>query len=184
MSSTSQKPLIGISSCLAGNSVRYDGKHKLNSLIFDTLSEHAALLPICPEAMAGLGIPRPPVHIIQTGTYIQAIGKEYPDLNVTQALVQMGKIITRTYPNLCGFIAQSRSPSCGFGSTPIYNEKRILNRTGNGLFIEVLHQQWPDMPILDHRNPSRSVLLAFFKQVTCYQNRRRTIQTTPTIPNE
>lgn len=166
------KPLIGISSCLLGNQVRYDGKHKYNPLIHNTLSPYATLLPICPEAMAGLGIPRPPVNLVYSANGIQAIDRENHNRIVTKQLLQMGKVITHTYTELSGFIVQSRSPSCGFQTTPIYDatQNTILEQNGSGLFIDTLHQKWPDLPILNSQELTPSTITTFLKKVSCYQS--------------
>ncbi|MCG8535967.1 MAG: DUF523 domain-containing protein, partial [Pseudomonadales bacterium] len=75
-----------------GNSVRYDGKHKFNQTVADFIEPHVQLLPICPESMAGLGIPRPPVNLIQTPHGIQAQGRDDRSIIVTDKLIQMANV--------------------------------------------------------------------------------------------
>ena len=143
-------PLVGISSCLMGNSVRYDGKHKFNQTVADFIEPHVQLLPICPESMAGLGIPRPPVNLIQTPHGIQAQGRDDRSIIVTDKLIQMANVIANSYPTLSGFICQSRSPSCGFGTTPILDEQHEnVVATGDGLFINTLKTRMPSLIIIN-----------------------------------
>lgn len=78
--------VIGVSACLVGETVRYDGGHKFHALIADHLTLHARLAPFCPELKAGLGVPRPPVRLIASSTDTRALGVEEPDLDVTDAL--------------------------------------------------------------------------------------------------
>ena len=150
--SPQHKPLVGVSSCLMGMAVRYDGQHKFQSPLLEQIAPHVQLLPLCPESMAGMGIPRPPVNLIEDGNVIRAVGRDDPERDVTARLRTMGRIVSRTYPELCGYIVQSRSPSCGFQTTPIFNaDQSEVLRTANGLFVTQLLQAFPDLPILDDR---------------------------------
>lgn len=143
------KPLVGISSCLMGNKVRYDGKDKLNSVIQKQIAPFVSLLPICPEAAVGLGIPRPPVQLIQTANRIEAIGRDDNSINVTNRLEHFGDVITRVHTRLCGYILQSRSPSCGFGTTPIFDEEKKQIGLGNGLVAQRLKDNMPHLVIVN-----------------------------------
>jgi len=168
-------PLVGISSCLTGLKVRYDGQHKLQVGLQATLAPHVRLLPLCPESMAGMGIPRPPVNLIQVGDEVRAVGRDDPHRDVTARLRSMGEIVARSYPELRGYILQSRSPSCGFGTTPLYDagQNEILGTT-NGLFVAALLAAFPGLPILqDYQlgdgQPSEGLLDRFLQQVRAYQ---------------
>ncbi len=149
------KPLVLVSSCLLGNKVRYDGRHKYNPYL-EPLRDHLNLVPICPEAMIGLGIPRPPIKLqVQSVTSnsmsapaIRAVGRDDQSLDVTQALVNAGTCLAKVYHDqLCGIICQSRSPSCGNGSVPIEGE--ALDQPGDGLFISSLKTRLPWLPIIE-----------------------------------
>lgn len=146
-----QRPLVGVSGCLAGLKVRYDGRDKRHNYLLDTLSQQLSLQPVCPEAAIGLGIPRPPIQLIQTDQQqVIAQGKDDSRLQPGAALREFGKMLGRVHANSwCGFICQSRSPSCGFGSTPIYQQDGAIANLGNGLFIDSLHQSLPWLPILE-----------------------------------
>lgn len=141
------KPLVGISSCLTGHRLRYDGKDKFNQLIHDLIAPHVTLLPICPEAAVGLGIPRPPIRLIETTQGIEAVGRNNPDINVTEALVNFGETLGKAHSNLCGYIFQSRSPSCGFHTTPIYDQQGVQVKLGSGLTAQSLQTKRPDLII-------------------------------------
>ena len=144
------RPLVGISSCLMGMAVRYDGQHRHQPAIEQWIASHVRLLPLCPESMAGMGIPRAPVNVIEDQDGVRVLGRDDPERDVTARLRTMGRIITRTYPNLCGYILQSRSPSCGAGSTPIYNaDQSAVLRQGNGLLAEALLSAFPSLPVLE-----------------------------------
>lgn len=144
-----EKPLILISSCLLGNKVRYDGQTKFNAPLHTYILPHVQALPVCPEAMAGLGIPRPPVQLIETNAGTQALGRDDRNLNVTARLCHMAHIQHRAHPLLAGAILQSRSPSCGITSTPYFTLHGEPTRTGPGLFARTLREQRPWLPMLE-----------------------------------
>jgi len=131
------------------------------------LAPYATLLPICPESMAGMGIPRKPVNLIEVNGQIKAVGRDDPERDVTERLNSMGRIVTNTYPHLCGYILQSRSPSCGFHTTPIYNEYQsaVLHTSGHGLFVKALLQAFPDLPVLDDTQLTPTAIQQFLNKV-------------------
>lgn len=159
-------PLVGISACLCGQPVRYDGRDKFNVLIAEQITPHCRLLPICPEAVAGLGIPRPPIQLVQTGDSIRARGRDLPHTDVTDRLETIAGIISRVYPGLCGFILQSRSPSCGLGTTPVFAASgQIIDPTGSGIFAARLRQAFPDLPMLNDSDLTNDAIQRFLHQI-------------------
>lgn len=145
------KPLIGISACLSGEAVRYDSGHKRQPLLLSLLSPRADLLPFCPEVAAGLGVPRPPVQLIETTSAgIRAVGVEDGSLDVTTALEGSAReFLGGGLDGLSGFILKSRSPSCGLGSTPIHDQQDRSLRLGNGVFAGKLRQAAPWLPLVE-----------------------------------
>ena len=143
------KPRVGLSACLAGDNVRYDGGNKYQPLIEQHLQAHLDLQPFCPEVAAQLGVPRPPVQLIKIENLTFALGVEDRKLDVTPALRNSAQSYLQQQPALSGFILKSRSPSCGFGSTPIHDGTGNPIATGNGLFAEQLAQYFPGIPIIE-----------------------------------
>lgn len=170
------RPLIGISACLNGQRVRYDGKDKFNTLVAEHLAPYCRLLPFCPEAVAGLGIPRPPVNLVQTATGVRAIGRDAPHTDVTPRLHTIANAFCNAHPGISGFILQSRSPSCGLATTPIYDmrQQQVLDATGSGLFAARLRARFPDLPILNDCDLSAERIHAFLRQVAAYQSHQQT----------
>lgn len=149
-----------------GMAVRYDGQHKFQTQLLELIAPHVQLLPLCPESMAGMGIPRPPVNLIQDGEVVRAVGRDDPERDVTARLRTMGRIVGRTYPELCGYILQSRSPSCGVQTTPIFNsDQSEVLRTDDGLFVRELLKRFPDLPILDDRQLDSNSIERFLRAV-------------------
>lgn len=150
-----RKPTIGISACLLGEKVRYDGKDKrsasLMTRVLPAIEPHA----MCPEVAIGLGVPRPRIHLINKTYKIRAVGIDDPEMDVTERLsefarkyVTMSSAINVKIP-ICGFIFKSKSPSCGVGSTLIYTEEGVKNNIGNGVFADVIRNQLPWLPLIE-----------------------------------
>lgn len=152
------RPLILVSSCLLGNKVRYDGQARRQETLLTKVLPHITPLAVCPEAMAGLGIPRPPVQLIECHGSLQAIGRDDPTLNVTARLQQMAHIQHRAHPQLAGAVLQSRSPSCGITSTPHFNAAGEQTHTGPGLFTHTLREQRPWLPLLEDTDIENTAL--------------------------
>ncbi|MCB1667585.1 MAG: DUF523 domain-containing protein [Porticoccaceae bacterium] len=144
-----QQPKVGISACLLGEHVRYDGHHKFHPLINELLTPRLNLLPFCPEAAAGLGIPRPPVRLIETHGEISALGVENPQLDVTRQLIRISEHFAAQPNNLVAYIVKSRSPSCGAGSTPLFDAQTELQDHTDGLFVQALKKTHPDLLIVE-----------------------------------
>lgn len=137
---------IAVSACLTGAPVRYDGGHKYLDATGRWLQPEAELLPLCPEAEAGLGTPRPPVQLVQgpRGDY-RARGRDDRTLDVTAALRRTAEASAahlRTRP-ISGYLWKSRSPSCGLGSTPLFDENGNEIGLGSGLHASHLHRTLP-----------------------------------------
>lgn len=154
---------IGVSACLLGERVRYDGGHKRSELLLRSLASHYQMVPVCPEAGAGLGVPRPPVHLVRSGGVVRAVGVADERHDVTAALIEYGERRAAELADLCGFVFKSRSPSCGWGTTPIRNGEGGLDN-GNGLFAQMLVQAWPRLPVIDEEALGQSVLRQRFLQ--------------------
>lgn len=145
----SLQPRILASACLLGDRVRYDGQDKSFPGIAEFFAQHAEVSRICPEIGAGFSVPRPPVALQQTDTGIRALGVEDKSLDVTAALAEYSqKFIRQQDKPFHAAILKSRSPSCGFGTTPVYGHGSEP-RQGNGIFAQALHRQWPCCIISD-----------------------------------
>lgn len=144
------QPKVGISACLAGQQVRYDGDHKYHDIIMRELGPWLDLQVFCPEVSASLGTPRPPVHLVNSSdAQLRAIGVEDPRLDVTDALNQsVHQFVAQRARDLCAYIVKSRSPSCGSGSTPIGNETGP-DETGDGLLVKALKAACPALLIIE-----------------------------------
>ncbi|MBT8119211.1 MAG: DUF523 domain-containing protein [Gammaproteobacteria bacterium] len=162
-----QKPLVGVSQCLLGGAVRYDGQAKPNRIILERLSQLFDFFPVCPEVEAGLSVPRPPVQLTGSISNPKITGRDDPDLDVTDLMRQYCKYKPGELVNLAGFIFKSRSPSCGLNSTPVFIDEKCVTETSRGVFAKRLCESYPELPVMedtDLENPKR--LDEFIQSVT------------------
>ncbi len=138
---------VGISSCLLGQEVRFDGGHKHNSYVTGTLSKYFDFVPVCPEAAVGLGIPREPIRLVQRGDEIRTQGVRSKELDPTDDLATFAHRTVRQLDDISGYILKNNSPSCGMERVKVYSEKGIPQRTGVGIYAGVLLQSLPLLPV-------------------------------------
>lgn len=138
---------VGISACLTGREVRHDGGHKNSRYCMDVLAEHFDFKPYCPEMGAGLGVPRPAMHLMDDGQGIRLVNVR-GEGDHTDA---MNGWIDGNVPamgDLRGFILMAKSPSCGMERVRVYNSAgEVMHRDGSGLFAAALCQAWPLLPV-------------------------------------
>lgn len=164
--SATQRPLVAISACLTGAAVRYDGTDKYQPGLDGWLRDHIELLPICPELDAGLGVPRPPVQLVETPTGLRALGRDDRVLDVTDALRRSARARCDALQSLplCGYLWKSRSPSCGLHSTPLFDASGVERGTGSGLQAEAVAAALPwlamaEEGVLQQQTAARRFLL-------------------------
>jgi len=138
---------IGVSSCLLGQEVRYDGGHKHSGYITQTLARHFEFVPFCPEVAIGLGIPRPPIRLVQTPSGVRARGVDQPDRDVTDALIAYGARIAGEIGGFSGYLFKKGSPSCGMERVKIYTEQGMPATSGAGLYADAIMAAHPLLPV-------------------------------------
>lgn len=141
---------VGVSQCLIGDRVRYDGDHQRNDYITDTLSLFFNLKPFCPEVSIGLGVPRAPIRIIEDDGCYFAKGVHDINLDVTSELAAL-VIENKTFlEELNGFILMERSPSCGVENVKRHDTQGVfIDRGAQGIFAEKLIREIPFLPIIE-----------------------------------
>lgn len=141
---------IGISSCLLGEKVRYDGGHKKNQYIIEQLSPLFELVPYCPEVAVGMGVPRPAVQLVDCNGEIHALGIENPDTDMSKPLREYGKKMAGS-ACVSGYIFKRNSPSCGINKVKVLVGNDQFELRGQGLFAAEIMQQLPDLPVIDEQ---------------------------------
>ncbi len=143
------KPVLGVSECLLGKEVRYNGGHKLSRYLTKVLSEYFEFRPICPEVQIGMSVPRPPVRLAQLDDRIKVIATDKPDIDYADKLTRLAQDVAPSMQDLSGFIFMQKSPSCGVNSTKVYGAKGQPLYMANGAFSNELMAQLPLMPVTE-----------------------------------
>ncbi len=155
---------VGISSCLLGDRVRYDGGHKRHSYVTDTLGKYFAFQAFCPEVEIGLGIPRKPIRLSRAADgEIRCAQVADPSVDHTDALRDC--LIERKdwASRLCGYILKKDSPSCGMERVRVW-QGEMPQRDGSGIFAAALMSELPWLPLEEEGRLGDPVLRENFIQ--------------------
>lgn len=144
------KPAVGISSCLLGENVRYDGQHKLDHFLRDTLGPFVRWVPVCPEVEMGLPVPRESMRLVGTPDAPRLMtrksGVDHTEGMLRWAGKRVGELAGE---DLCGFVFKSRSPSSGMKSVKVYRPDGVPAGTSAGLFAGAFMDRFPLLPVED-----------------------------------
>jgi uncharacterized protein YbgA (DUF1722 family)/uncharacterized protein YbbK (DUF523 family) len=145
-----EKIKLGISSCLLGNKVRYDGGHRLDPFITETLGRYVDFVPVCPEVECGLGVPREAMHLEGDARNPRLV-TIHTKVDLTDKMVQWARqrTIALEKEGLCGFIFKSGSPSSGMERVKVYGGKGSPAKIGVGLFAREFMNHFPLIPVED-----------------------------------
>lgn len=139
---------VGISRCLLGEEVRYNGGHKLSRFCRDQLSKWFRYVDTCPEVEIGLPVPRKPMRLVATDRGTRVLQIDDPTQDYTDRLVALAEQKTDTLGELCGFIFMQKSPSCGAFRMKIYHPKGHIDSTeGRGAFADHVIKRYPNLPV-------------------------------------
>lgn len=137
---------IGISSCLLGERVRYDGGHKLDRQITGVLGEHFEFVPYCPEIAIGLGVPRATIRLQSTADGTRAVQKGEVSRDITDELSSYARVVAAEAGSLSGYIFKSRSPSCGMERVKVYDSNNMPFGAAPGIYAGTLKLALPLLP--------------------------------------
>ena len=164
-----EKVQVGVSSCLLGEEVRFDGGHKRDAYLTGTLASYFDFVPFCPEAAVGLGIPRQPIRLVRRGVSVRAVGVKTPELDPTDQLAAYAEATTGQLSHISGYIFKKASPSCGMERVKVYNEKGMPEQNGVGIYAGVLMQRLPLLPVEEEGRLGDAVLREnFIERVFVY----------------
>lgn len=174
---------VGVSQCLLGERVRYDGGHKHNHFLTDQLGKYVTFLPVCPEVAIGLGVPRKPIRLVVDEDGRERIrGIENPHLDVTDALAQEAERVVQTMPHICGYIFMQNSPSCGvFGLKRYGSNGHPVDARGRGAFAKRLIELMPLLPVEESgRLCDAGLRENFVTRIFAYHDWRQNMEADPT----
>jgi len=142
---------LGVSACLLGQPVRYDGGHKHDRWITGVLGKHVGFVPVCPEVEAGFGVPRESMRLVgDPGAPRLIANRSGQDFTQRMADWARRRVEELSTENLCGFIFKSGSPSSGMERVKIYPEKGgMAVRGGSGLFAKAFMERFALLPVED-----------------------------------
>lgn len=175
------KALVGVSRCLLGDRVRYDGGHKYDQWVNQVLAEHFEYHPVCPEMAIGLGVPRKPIHLVITDAQTRVCGVEEPDLDVTDALASEAERTLNAAPKLSGFIFMQNSPSCGVHGVKRYiHQGTLLDTNGQGAFAARLIKSNPLLPVEEAKQLAEpAVRNNFITRIQAYHDWQYSLEKNP-----
>ena len=143
------KFVIGVSSCLIGHRVRYDGDDKRNSIVEEEICQLFSCVPLCPEYAIGLGVPRNPVHLVGGGKSLKVLSMANDSPDISLPLQKYADFVCDSLPQINGYIFKARSPSCGLIDTPVFNELGAETSVGPGIYATRIIQKINNLPVID-----------------------------------
>jgi uncharacterized protein YbgA (DUF1722 family)/uncharacterized protein YbbK (DUF523 family) len=150
---------VGISACLLGDEVRYDGGHKRDTFLTETLGPHVEWVKVCPEVESGMGTPRESIRLVDERGTIRLRGvKTETDHTASIATFSAARVAALGDEDLCGYILKKDSPSCGMTRVKVYGGSGPPSRSGIGLFAQALLARFPHLPVEEEGRLSDSRL--------------------------
>jgi len=140
---------LGVSSCLLGEEVRFDGGHKRNVFLMTILGRHVEWTPVCPELEIGLGVPRESIRLVGTTEAPRLLGvKSGRDHTEAMGRWAQDRLAALAQMDLHGYVLKKDSPSCGLFRVRVYNaETGVPSRTGQGIYARALTDRLPILPV-------------------------------------
>jgi uncharacterized protein YbgA (DUF1722 family)/uncharacterized protein YbbK (DUF523 family) len=176
---------IGVSTCLLGEKVRFDGGHKHNRYITQTLGQFFEFVPVCPESECGLGIPREAMRLVGEVNKPRLVTNKTRIDHTDQMLSwAVDRLDALERENLCGFIFKKDSPSSGLYRVKVYNDKGQPVKTGRGLFAAAFTDRFPRIPVEEEGRLHDPVLREnFIEQVFALKRWREVLEKKKTMGN-
>ena len=139
---------IGVSSCLLGQNVRFDGGHKRDTFLVQTFGRFVEWVPVCPEVELGLGTPRDTIRLERRAGEVRFVmPKQDKDLSDAMRAYAERRVRALEREELSGYVLKKDSPSCGMERVKVYDENGVPAKTGRGLFAEALLARFPRLPV-------------------------------------
>ena len=176
---------MGVSACLLGQQVRYDGGHKHDRYITDTLGEYLEFVPVCPEVEAGFPIPRETFRLVGDPENPRLVTSR-SNVDHTEHMVAWAQERVRELEkeNLCGFIFKSDSPNSGLSRVKVYNAKGMAEKRGVGLFARAFTQHFPLLPVEEEGRLNDAKLReTFIEQIFTLKRWRETMASGRSMKN-
>jgi uncharacterized protein YbgA (DUF1722 family)/uncharacterized protein YbbK (DUF523 family) len=150
---------VGVSACLLGEQVRFDGGHKRDPFLTETLGRYVEWVPVCPEVEAGLGTPREAMRLVDGPAGLRLVTVKGL-VDQTERLQRFSRRRLRELEDLdlCGYVFKKDSPSCGVERVRLYHPHGMPARNGTGLFARAFMEHFPLIPVEEEGRLSDPVL--------------------------
>jgi uncharacterized protein YbbK (DUF523 family) len=171
MSRNSARIRVGVSSCLLGNPVRYDGGHRRSRVLLEAFPPEIEWVPVCPEVEAGLGVPRPTLRRVRSGGQLR-LREHGSQRDRTDALRSLAglRLPELALLEICGFVFKAGSPSCGLVGLPLEGEQ--AGAQARGIFADLLTRAMPELPVeQEDRLEDREIRERFLREIDAYRSR-------------
>lgn len=170
-----RRPRLGISACLTGQSVRYNGGHKSSDLCRSQLEAHFEWVPVCPEVAIGLSVPRDPIRLVGDPARPGVVGTRTPGPDLADSLRSYGEEMAERLDDICGYIFMQKSPSCGLERVKVYQDDgHPAHQGGRGAYAAAFCAQRPDLPVEEEGRLHDPVLREnFISRVYAYADWQR-----------
>ncbi len=143
-----ERPIrIGVSSCLLGCKVRFDGGHKRDDFLVDTFGQWVQWVPVCPEVEVGMGTPRESIRLVAGGDGVRLLApKSGSDWTEAMTSFAAARVAGLADEELCGYVLKKDSPTCGMERVKVYGAG-MPTRSGRGVFAAALLARFPHLPV-------------------------------------
>jgi len=168
---------IGISACLLGENVRWNGGHTRDRYLTDTLGRYVEYVPVCPEVECGLGVPRETLRLVGDPDNPRLVTSK-TEIDHTDRMNRwaMKKVKDLEHEDLCGFIFKRKSPSSGLFNIPVRTSKGMPQKKGQGLFARAFTKHFPLIPVEeDGRLNDPKLRETFIEQIFTLKRWRQTL---------
>ena len=165
---------VGLSACLAGDEVRFNGGHAHQRYLTETLGQFFEYVTVCPEIEVGMTVPRPTVRLVNADGKIRVVDPKN-DIDWTAAMEDhaVGRVGIVTDQELSGFILKSKSPTCGVERVKVYNASGMPSHDGRGVFTAELMRRYPRLPVEEEGRLNDPMLREnFIERVFAYKRLR------------
>ena len=173
---------VGISSCVIGEKVRFDGGHKNSKFVSQVLAPYFNYIPVCPEVGSGMSIPRPSIRLVSDQERIALVDTKDHSIDYTDTMISFSEKTVHRLKNttLCGYIVCANSPSCGMERVKVYS-KNNAEKTGVGLYTKELMKQMPWLPVEEDGRLNDPILKEnFITRVFCLHDLYQSMDNDPT----
>ncbi|MFT5286077.1 MAG: hypothetical protein ACI8TQ_002245 [Planctomycetota bacterium] len=169
---------MGVSTCLLGEEVRFDGGHSRDRYVTDTLGRWFEYVSVCPEVEIDMGIPRPTIRLVDENDgegmrlVAPSTGEDFTDRMAKYAKAKVGELMKQ---DLDGYILKKSSPSCGLERIRVYRNKVPVRRNERGMFAAELTERWPALPVEEEGRLNDPLLRENFIERVFARNRWRNL---------